>query len=271
MVTIENADKALKDYYLDAVSAQLNDGISPFFAAIEKNTNNVYGKDVKMSVVRGTCGNVLAGSEDGDLPAPYKNRYLAITMPLKNLYGTVEISDKALRASRDNSGAFVNLLNAEMEGLIMSARHNFQRMLFGDGTGLICSVGDSITDKEYVVDVVKDYYVGLTVDVVPTTPGLEGDSYGLVITAVNHKTSTVTFSKAVEDAICNGKMYLHGCKDNELTGLGAIFDSASLYGYTKTSEPYFAPYVFDANKKFTEEMLTDVIDRMEEGLTVKSI
>ena len=56
MVTIENADKALKDYYLDAVSAQLNDGISPFFAAIEKNTNNVYGKDVKMSVVRGTCG-----------------------------------------------------------------------------------------------------------------------------------------------------------------------------------------------------------------------
>lgn len=269
MVTIENADKALKDYYLEAVSAQLNDGISPFFAAIEKNTNNVYGKDVKMSVVRGTCGNVLAGSEDGDLPAPYKNRYLSITMPLKNLYGTVEISDKALRASRDNSGAFVNLLNAEMEGLIMSARHNFQRMLFGDGTGLICSVGDSITDKEYVVDVVKDYYVGLTVDVVPTTPGLEGDSYGLVITAVNHKTSTVTFSKAVEDAICNGKMYLHGCKDNELTGLGAIFDSASLYGYTKTSEPYFAPYVFDANKKFTEEMLTDVIDRMEEGFNSK--
>ena len=29
MITIENADKALKDYYLDAVSAQLNDGISP--------------------------------------------------------------------------------------------------------------------------------------------------------------------------------------------------------------------------------------------------
>ena len=31
MITLTNADAALKDYYLDAVSQQLNDGISPFF------------------------------------------------------------------------------------------------------------------------------------------------------------------------------------------------------------------------------------------------
>ena len=35
---------------------------------------------------------------------------------LKKLYGTIEISDKAIRASRTSAGAFVNLLNAEMEG-----------------------------------------------------------------------------------------------------------------------------------------------------------
>ena len=114
MITIENADKALKDYYLDAVTAQLNDGISPFFTEVEKNTSNVFGKDVKIAVVRGNSGNVMAGAEDAELPDPYKNRYLDITVPLKNLYGTIEISDKALRASRDASGAFVNLVNAEM-------------------------------------------------------------------------------------------------------------------------------------------------------------
>ena len=51
MITIENADRALKDYYLDAVCSQLND-ISPFYAAIEKTTINVYGKDVTIAVVR---------------------------------------------------------------------------------------------------------------------------------------------------------------------------------------------------------------------------
>ena len=67
MITVRNADAALKDYYLDAVSAQLNEGISPFFAAIEKNADNVYGKDVKLAVVRGNSGNVMAGAEDGGL------------------------------------------------------------------------------------------------------------------------------------------------------------------------------------------------------------
>ena len=71
MITIQNADAALKDYYLDAVSAQLNEGISPFFTAVEKNTDSVYGKDVKLAVVRGYCGNVIAGAEDGDLPDPF--------------------------------------------------------------------------------------------------------------------------------------------------------------------------------------------------------
>ena len=41
MITIQNADAALKDYYLDAVSAQLNEGISPFFTAVEKNADSV--------------------------------------------------------------------------------------------------------------------------------------------------------------------------------------------------------------------------------------
>ena len=126
MITIQNADSALKDYYLDAVTAQLNDNVSPFFSAIEKNSDYVSGKDVKLAVIRGYSGNVVAGAEDGNLPDPFRNRYANIVAPLKNIYGTIEISDKALRASRESSGAFVNLINAEMEGLISGAKQNFQ-------------------------------------------------------------------------------------------------------------------------------------------------
>ncbi len=270
MITIENADKALKDYYLDAVSAQLNDGVSPFFAAIEKTCNNVYGKDVSLAVVRGTSGNIMAGAEDGNLPDPYKNRYLTIKTPLKNLYGTIEVSDKALRASRESSGAFVNLVNAEMEGLVASGKQNFQRMLFGDGTGKLCNITDTVTDdaSKYKVDAVKEYFVGMTVDVVPAS-GTQSDCTNLVITAVDLNASTVTFSKSVTDTIKGGTIYVRGSKDNELTGLGAIFDATSLYGYSKATEPYFAPYKKDADKKFSEEMLTDVIDHMEENFNSK--
>ena len=268
MITIENADKALKDYYLDAVSAQLNDGISPFFSAIEKSAVNVYGKDVKMAVIRGTSGNILAGAEDGNLPDPYKNRYLSIVTPLKNLYGTIEISDKALRASRESSGAFVNLVNAEMEGLIASAKQNFQRMLFGDGSGKMCKILDSVSNTEYEVDTVKDYFAGMQVDVVPKVTGT-GDSYGVYITSVNKEKSTITFATPISDTITNGEVYPRGSKDNELCGLGAIFDAVTLYGYQKTAEPYFAPYVADAKGALTEDMLTDMLDYVEENCNSK--
>ena len=165
MITIQNADAALKDYYLDAVAAQLNDNISPFFSSIEKNTDAVSGKDVKLAVVRGFSGNVIAGAEDGDLPDPYKNRYANITAPLKNIYGTIEITDKAMRASRESSGAFVNLINAEMEGLVSSAKHNFRRMLFGDGTGKLCEVKSKVSASKYTVNSAKDYFVGMQDDV----------------------------------------------------------------------------------------------------------
>lgn len=269
MITLENADKALKDYYLDAVSAQLNDGISPFFAAIEKNVNGVYGKDVKLSVIRESCGNVVAGSEDGDLPDPYKNRYYDITLPLKNLYGTIEISDKALRASRDNSGAFVNLVNAEMEGLVSSAKFNFQRMLFGDGTGKLCTITDDITTTEFKVDKIKGYYTGMTVDIVPVAAGTLNDSYGVVIKSVDLSKSTITVEKPILDSLMGGSVYPHDSKNNELTGLSALFDGASLYGYTKTDNPYFAPYKADAKKTFSEDLLTDVIDYCEENFNSK--
>lgn len=265
MITIENADKALKDYYLEAVTAQLNDNISPFYSAIEKSVNNVYGKDVKMAIVRGSCGNIVAGAEDGALPDPYKNRYLSITVPLKNLYGTIEISDKAIRASRDASGAFVNLVNAEMEGLILSAKQNFQRMLFGDGSGELCKISEVVSDSVYKVDKVKDYFVGMTVDIYPETATSAADVVTATIVGIDKAASTVKFSKDIYDTIVFATVHPQGSKDSELTGLGAIFDATSLYGYKKADEPYFAPYKVDAKGKLTEELLTDVLDNMEES------
>lgn len=268
MITIQNADAALKDYYLNAVSAQLNDGISPFFTAIEKGAANVFGKDVKLAVIRGNSGNVMAGAEDGNLPDPYKNRYISVTAPLKNLYGTIEISDKALRASRDSSGAFVNLMNAEMEGLIASARQNFQRMLFGDGSGLLCTIVERVSSTVYKVSALKEYFVGMQVDVF-TVSGTLSQGAGVYIESIDRAGGTVTLSSPIIESVINGGIYIHGSKDNEITGLGAIFDSDTLYGYTKSADKFFAPYKCDCGGKLDEIVLSDVLDYMEENFNSK--
>ena len=44
-VTLTNADKALKSYYLEAVAEQLDLKANPLLAEIAKSTNDVWGKD----------------------------------------------------------------------------------------------------------------------------------------------------------------------------------------------------------------------------------
>ena len=125
MVTLSNANNALKEVYLGVVSEQLNTGVNPLLARIKQTTSDVWGKEIRKMAPYGLNGGVGAGTEDGNLPTAGGNNYAQFVLGLKNLYGRIEISDKAVRASENNAGAFVNLLNAEMEGLVRASSYNF--------------------------------------------------------------------------------------------------------------------------------------------------
>ena len=116
MVTLSNANNALKTFYLGVLANQLNVGINPFLAKIEHTTSDVWGKEIKKLAPYGINGGIGSGSETDNLPQVGGNNYAEFTLGLKNLFGQIELSDKAIRASQNSVGAFVNLLNAEMEG-----------------------------------------------------------------------------------------------------------------------------------------------------------
>ena len=177
--TITNAENALKTYYLDAISSQLNDYVNPFFAAIEKSTTDVWGKEVKKLAISGINGGIGAGSEDGDLPQSNSNKYVQLTSTLKNLYGVIEISDKAIRASENNAGAFVSLLNSEMEGLIKASKLNFSRMLFGDSSGRLARVTVCVDDMIGVSEI-TGLMQGMKIQV--------GDYYGNLLEGYENRT-----------------------------------------------------------------------------------
>ena len=261
MITIANADAALKDYYLDAVNAQLSGEVSPFFNAIAKTGENVFGKDVKLAIARGGMAGVVAGAEDGELPSPRSNRYYGVTLPRKNIYGTIEISDKALRASGNAAGAFVNLLNAEMEGLVAGAKANFARMLYGDGNGLICTVVSKKSDYVLTVNSAKNFFKGLKVTVGAAT------AFDATITAVDPEKGLITVDTDCKNITFAGgeKICIAGAEGNEIIGLSGIFDGDKLYGYEKSAEAYFSPYVKHCSATaLTEGDLIDVIDGLEE-------
>lgn len=267
-VTLSNADKVLKTYYLDAITEQLNN-TSPFFAKIEKNSNDVYGKEVKKLVAYGLNGGVGAGGEESTLPSSAGNLYGQITVPLKNLYGTIEITDKALRASENNSGAFVNLLNAEMDGLIKASKYNFSRMLFGDGTGVLATVV-SFSGNDIVLDNVQGFQEGMSVDFYDS----EYSCYVIGFTSrrivkVDRTAKKITISGVAptEDDLFEGcEVVVQGSKNMELTGLKAIFDTSSnLYGMTRATNSWLNPYTLGSVGSITEAKLQTAIDAIEEA------
>lgn len=268
MITIENADAALKDYYLDAVTTQLNEGVSPFFNAIEKTTKNVFGKEVKMLLARKSAGNVVAGDEDGSLPGAYSNRYYNVTLPLRNLYGTIEISDKAIRASKDSSGAFVNLLNAEMEGLVAGAKENFSRMIFGSRYAVLTTIVevDSSDGKILHVNNCKSWFEGMMIDI---KRGDANVANGIEITAVDVGAKTITLKYLMANMFKNGDtVCVTNAYGKELEGLSGIFDYDTLYGYSKAENSYFRPYRHDA-AELTEADIINAVDVLEERTGVK--
>ena len=263
MVNLTSAEKALKTVYLGVVANQPNTGVNPFMAKIEQTTSDVWGKQIVKMVPYGLNGGVGAGTETGVLPSAAGNNYERFTLDLKNLYGRIEISDKAMRASLSGEGAFVNLLNAEMEGLLKASKFNLGRMLFGDGSGKLTTLpADTLAaENSFVVDDARNLTEGMVVDVISKTSGSTVSGFGtLRILAVDRSTNTITVDKSLTGTITAGDyLTVQGSLNNEITGLGAIFASTgSLYGLDKSTHKWLVP------KSYTATTLS--LDAMQEAI-----
>lgn len=261
MVTLTTADSALKEVYLGVVSNQLNTNINPLLARINQTTSDVWGKEIRKLAPYGINGGIGAGTEDGDLPASAGNNYAQFVLPLKNLYGKIEISDKAIRASENSQGAFVNLLNDEMEGLVRASAFNFGRMLYGDGTGFLATISDNTTST-LTVDSVINLIEGMVVDIVNGSG--EVIKGGVRIVAVDRANKVVTLSvtNLVAEAYKNAsyKLCVQGSYGNEITGLGKIFQtSGTLYGLNRSTYSWLVPYIKDITANNATTDISDII------------
>lgn len=264
-VNLTNADSVLKSAYLDAITTQLNENVNPFLATIEKSSNDVYGKEVRKLSIYGMNGGVGAGTEDGDLPDATGNNYTQMVTTLKNLYGVIEISDKAIRASENNAGAFVNLLNAEMEGLIRASSFNFGRMLFGDGSGVIATVKGDL-EGYLMVDNIQNFVEGMVIDFRDASGNILEEGRRVKMIDITNSLvmlhdGPVNISKTPAGSLVTA----HGSYGHEITGLGAIFnlDSETLYGLKRSEIPFINPYCnFDAGE-IDEITIQSALDSIE--------
>ena len=269
MVTLTSAENALKSVYLNVLSEQLNINSNAFLSKINKTSKDVYGKEIIKLAPFGLNGGIGAGTETGELPKASNHSFLQFKTALKNLYGTIAISDKAIRASQSNTGAFVNLLDDEMESLIKSSAFNLGRMLYGDGTGKVAKVASvTTTDKVPVLDSVRNLVEGMKIDIYNGSTLVKGN---LTITYVDRANKKIICNESLSEVASAGNLiYACGSKDNEITGIGRIFDTTDdnkvLYGVDRSSYKWLYPYIenYSTETSISDSVIQKAINEIEE-------
>ncbi len=260
MVTLQTAESALKNVYLGVVANQLNTKANPLLAKIKQSTKDVWGKEVRKLAPFGINGGVGAGTEDAGLPISSGNGYVQFVADLKNLYGRIELTDKSIRASASNVGAFVNLLADEMEGLVKASAFNLGRMLYGDGSGVLATV---VSEEGKVVkcDKVNNIIEGMLIDVY--TDATKKTTTPIKVEYVDRTNNSFKFSGTA--TIAEGdKLYVQGSKDLEISGLGKIFgEGDTLYGVSKTEFPWLKPYVSSTSNEISDILIQKAVDFLD--------
>ncbi len=267
MVNLETADKALKSVYLGVVTEQLNTAVNPLLTKIEQTSSDVWGKDIIKLVSYGLNGGVGAGDETGSLPMAAGNNYAQYKVELKNLYGSIEISDKAIRASQSNVGAFVNLLNAEMEGLLKASKYNLGRMLYGDGNGVLAMVAtaSATATTSITLSSVKKVAIGMVIDI------FNKDGEKILAQAriidVDRVAKIIKIDKQVSAVSTTDYITIQNSKGFELTGLGAIFGTNDIYGLARANNTWLNPYKKDLNNAALDMgTIQEAIDYIDETI-----
>ena len=265
MITLSSAENALKSVYLGAVTELLNTQVNPLMAKIEQTTSDVWGKEIRKAVSVGLNGGIGAGDEAGALPSAHGNNYMQFVSTLKNLYGQIEISDKAIRASSDDRGAFTDLLNAELDGLLKASRFNLGRMLYGDGSGKLCKLSELAYsgDAELSVTDTRNLIEGMAIDICNNAGVFSNTNFR--IAAVDRKQNKVKLNKPLTaNAPASSFLYVQGSKDKEIAGLGAIFNTdMPLYGVDRSTSSLLNPHIVTNAGAISEILIQEAIDAVE--------
>lgn len=249
MVNLTSVTDALKNFYINPMRSDINMQADPFASRILHTTTNIVGyKDIIRAAQIGANGGVGAGTETGNLPSAGENQYIQMKTDTKNLYGSLEISDKIVKsATGQNAGAFVNVLQREIDVLTKTLKWNLARQVYGDGSGKLCvlaaltNAGKKLTcatgsSTQFLLP-------GLKVDLHSADGAVT--NAGVRITDVDHDKKTVTLETAVTTA-ANAYLTIQGSAGYELTGLGKVFETISgttqtLYGVNRSEYSWMRP------------------------------
>ena len=268
MVTMKNVDSALKEIYLESVVNEINNKTNPFLTMIQKNAKEATGSEARVHVRYGNSGAVATGLEGGLLPVS-DGRSAEIVSSLKNLYGSVQVSDKALKAAKHNPGAVAALLTDEMKNLIATAQNSLDAMLYGNGLkylGYTDSYNPATQEITVPMRFIKNFSVGQAIKFLNSNNEIQVENFSVVAIAGDK----VKLNAGVApDFVRHDRLFIYDLAvvDQEISGIDAIFRQDKLYNLNRAEVTDILPFIKSettVNVIMNEARVMQFLDACEE-------
>lgn len=256
------ASEALKSFYIDGLRYQFNEVPGALLAQIERDSESVVGKEIVMGLRYGRTGGAGNRADDGNLPTPNARKTKQAKWETKNLFVRIQLTDKLIKASRTNRGAFANMMEQELEDAQTDGKDLLSREAWTDGAGKLATCAVNTSTNTLTLDSVQYLSEGQFIDILNSSNTVTVSERE--ITAVDDVNKTITISGAAVTTAATDYITLAGNYNLELTGFAAVFTpDNTLYGIPRTTNKWFNPTRVNVNGEISEVGIQSGIDDTE--------
>ena len=289
MATLSNMDAILKDDYKEYWE-QFNQTCF-ILAQLDPQSDTIQGRRATHAIHTGRSGAVGARRDGVTLPTAARQRHTTVQVPLRYVYGRIELSLPLINQASGGSASFVDSMENEMSGIRNDGGRDICRQAWGTSNGVVaqCGTTSSSTTVQLATTTtaaqMRHLFVGRRIDIgTVASPTTIADSVS--ITAVSTSSKTITISGSAVTTSSSHYVFIEdagGASDNtgnvddgqsELTGLQTIVDdSGTLHTVNPSTYPIWVAQEYGnsgTNRALAETMVTQAImqNTVESGETV---
>ena len=214
---------------------------SPFVEKIKKVPLDA--PKISANTPIGANGGVGFGSEDANIPESGAMLYDRFNLPVKALFGNLELSDMALTLGTGDKS-----IKSILKEQTVSVKDTMSFVLAhsiisGNGTGKICNVTAASSTDTFTVSDMRGLREGLKIDFYANGGSTPAHAKKR-IKSMNRKDKTITI-EGDPFTVADGFITYQGSYNKSITGIDAIFDDSvtHLYGIEKADKSWIKPDV----------------------------
>lgn len=288
-VTMSSSDALFKEFYGSGSDQSLVNKKTPLASILLKNKKVDWVGDNFVQPVRfGSAVGLGYRAAGQTLPSPKSAPRGKAVFPAKRAYATAEYDREAIKASRNDRGAFAKVTVDEVEATIEGFNlHMVERALFGDSSGMLGEVksftGAGTAASPWVIlgepdgavaPVFKKRYFpkGAKLDLY-SQAGVYQCTVEVVGTSATTVSVTLLATGAKATPTNEDIMYWEGNKGQEVVGLASIapISAGTLYGISQTDNPEFRGGLKSVGGTIGYDDINDIVSDLEEEIDSPNI